>query len=813
MDKPIVNWDHGDNTDASLSEKQLESVFLLSSIESRPIPTFLTATDSDSGSLSVSTTADMKQPLNSDSVVHVQLASHFYTWLRSVERNFDITDTETDTHFMEYIKRNKDYCSTILRDLQTILTDLKALRENYATVSSKTNSLHDVCEHLLQEQNELSETAQRIDRILMHYVNVDVVEAELRSIKSLLSREKLKPILDRLDSSINFLRLHPHFKESEAYMSRATDALRKALQLINSNVIRIVDRTVNELMELHDVVSPDNSFILLYGRFRSQGPKIRALVSLVEERIDVCDEYRKALHECHTFYLQRREELLTPVARSGIAELVDKYQNDHCSLLRTGGAFMVHMCEDESRLFSQFFSPRLSNSLNQMLGNLCRCMYDAFRPLIIRISHVEILSELCDILKYELTEEHLSDKEVDMTAFAELCATLLSDIQDRLTFRAHIYIKTQILGYEPSPGDLSYPEKLEMMHDIAKATNAPTVAPAEQQPEPNAPQTVEEFSTTAGDATPENTSFSELAVQPGPNMSLSPADLHGMWYPTVRRTLVFLSKLSRCLNADSFCGLAQECVAMCVQSLVTASTAIAARRTAVDGQLFLIKHLLILREQTVPFNVDFAVKETSLDFSNYKDAAIGLWAQRGTGLFSLNRSNALLRFLLETPHVVETEVDSRRQLDVQLKVTCEAFIEDTVKNLSGNLPEFLSKADLVLSAPGARLGDQAFAHPVAVRDLVSNSHRILCEALGRTTKTTSTSPGSDRARPAPLWHALHTYLANPDTESILLRRIRTGVLTHWRTLYHLVLDQYSDEDRMIIGCPTESQIRLIFRDG
>lgn len=51
-----------------------------------------------------------------------------------------------------------------------------------------------------------------------------------------------------------------------------------------------------------------------------------------------------------------------------------------------------------------------------------------------------------------------------MTAFAELCATLLSDIQDRLTFRAHIYIKTQILGYEPSPGDLSYPEKLEMMH-------------------------------------------------------------------------------------------------------------------------------------------------------------------------------------------------------------------------------------------------------------------------------------------------------------------------------------------------------------
>jgi len=63
---------------------------------------------------------------------------------------------------------------------------------------------------------------------------------------------------------------------------------------------------------------------------------------------------------------------------------------------------------------------------------------------------------------------HLFEKNVfslaqGLNAFVRIVEQLLQDIQERLVYRSNIYIQTDIQNYNPSPGDLAYPEKLEMM--------------------------------------------------------------------------------------------------------------------------------------------------------------------------------------------------------------------------------------------------------------------------------------------------------------------------------------------------------------
>merc|ERR1719369_1480096 len=207
----------------------------------------------------------------------------------------------------------------------------------------------------------------------------------------------------------------------------------------------------------------------------------------------------------------------------------------------------------------------------------------------------------------------------------------------------------------------------------------------------------------------------------------SPADLHGMWYPPVRRALLTLSKLYRCLEKPIFTGLSQEVLSACLESVAFAAQTISGNptKTKADGQLFEIKHLLILREQIAPFQVDFKVKETSLDFGKIRNAAMSLLNHR-SDILSMNGNNALLEFLLDSsPGVQEHLRDSKKDVDRRLKLICEQFIADTSSSISSSIVNFNGRVNTFLSMRGdksAKLSTQPWADTNTTKGNVADTN-------------------------------------------------------------------------------------------
>jgi len=788
---------------------------------------------------------------NDESLVTRQLHSveDFLVWMRDeVEPMMVLDDDAHLKTFQGFLNKRGQECDDVISNVQSSLDHLSRLLNEYQRVSDETNQLHTACEQLLSDQGQLSNLVEVLDNKLSYFTEWERIAPRLENDSVLtVTSESFVPTLARIDECLAYLKANPQYKESAVYLAKFQSSLTRALTLIRSYVVSSLEAATNQVVAATKAQADENgagpsttnAFTLFYGRFRTRAPRIKALMEQLELRQNVNEpnsEYATLLSDCHQCYIAQRQTLLAPSVSESIRLLSEKHSRDHCTLVRSGCAFLIHMCQDEYQLFYNFFAVK-PPLFDAFLESLCLTLYDLLRPLIIHINHLETLAELCSILKVEMMEgpnetlisssssvSGLSDIHsisgsssiygsggviAGLRPFSTIARQLLEDVQERLVYRAHVYAQSDILGFNPSPGDLAYPEKLKMMRDIANSIQSGG----------------EEGSTRS------------IFSRTGKNASTSPADLHGMWYPTVRRTLVTLSKLYRCVDKSIFQGLSQELLTACIKSLVTASLEISARKEQFDGRLFLIKHLLIIREQIAPFQVDFSVKETSLDFSSVRTAAVSLYKSR-SNIFHLGSNNALLKFLLDgTPQVKEQMIDSRKDVDWQLKKTCEEFIHLAVSGLVTPLKNFLDKASYLVATRKTAQRDlarssitneistvgqekplrlQPFATPEKLHDVVGETNKLLRSKLPKLLK------------------AMSLYLANKDTESILFKPVKVGIQEAYRDLRKILDDHYRgslkkssgsmigpvpgptdqseedpDEDLKIVACPEAEQLNLL----
>jgi len=821
----LSNWD----SQAPLDKLQQDSFLELTQVTSyRPMPIEVPLNDPVSVTHKVSISS-VPIPSSVEDILlkgfsklglgneKIETAEQFYSWSSLIEEQIEKQGDEMYIDQLNLLNKYKDYCSSINEELKLSLQFLDKLENECVSVTTKTNVLHDDCQQLVTDRTKLIEMAQDIENKLEYFTEYDSIQKYLSSPNLIVTGENFLATLKKIDSCMDFLTENSSFTESQSYLEKYKACLLQALGMVKNYTISCLENTtksiLNQKTEQEEKDTPttlvqEDAFTLYYGKFRAHAPKIKTLTSELETRVTKSTEYQRYLSDIHYSYFSQRELLLSPSVTSAMNDLLNQHQKDHCALVRSSCAFMLHVCDDEHQLFKHFFN-QPTQQLHDMLLNLCGSLYDMLRPLIIQIYHLETLAEMCTIM-IEMMDDQIHNNS-HLTSFNQVVRQMLQDVQERLVYRANVYIKSEILNYQPSPGDLKYPDKLLMMEQIANNLKL------EEENKRNLNLGGDKFTDVklgSDDESDDKLSRRDSVFTNSSETYTSPADVFGMWFPTVKRVLQCLSKLYRCIDKTIFQGLSQEALHACVQSLKNASNLIISSGKTdpnkesvklVDGQLFLIKHLLILREQITPFQSEFVIRETQLDFSSTVDATIKFVSDPKTSVPNLlrtNSENSILKLMYDgAPQVKEFYVDSKKDVDKQLKEICENFIESQTKTLCSKIISFLHQATSYIelkkdSIVGdvkvvSDLNKQHFAKPELLHDIVSETYRNLKTEVKKTVKS------------------LSLYLANKETENILFKPIKVRVQKKFQTLKEIIEENFNEEEKQIIAAPSPDQVGLL----
>ncbi|KAJ4963906.1 hypothetical protein NE237_023845 [Protea cynaroides] len=740
---------------APLTEQQQAAIVALShAVSQRPFPINMSqehVLGQDNG-LSVS---PKDNSFGDSGVVEAVLVNtnQFYTWFTNLESAMKSETEEKYRHYVNTLMERMQICDDILRQVDDTLDLFNELQLQHQSVALKTKTLHDACDRLLMEKQRLIEFAEALRSKLNYFDELENVATNFYSPNMNVGNDKFLPLLKRLDECISYVETNPQYAESGVYLVKFRQLQSRALGIIRSHVLSILKSASSQVQAVIRSNSSSKTAVSegveasIYVRFKAAAGELKPLLEEIESRSSR-KEYSQLLAECHRLYCEQRLSLVRGIVYQRISEFAKKEALP--SLTRSGCAYLMQVCQLEHQLFDHFFSSSSEDvsSLAPLIDPLCMYLYDTLRPRLIHEVNLDFLCELVDILKVEVLEEQLSRRSESLAGLRPTLHRILADIHERLTFRARTHIRDEIENYIPFDEDLDYPPKLEQSAGTKSGT-------------------------TSTDENP---------------------DVFKTWYPPLERTVSCLSKLYRCLEPAVFTGLAQEAIEVCSLSIQKSSKLIAKKSSPMDGQLFLIKHLLILREQIARFDIEFSVTHKELDFSHLLDHLRRILRGQ-TSLFDWSRSTSLARTL--SPRVLESQIDAKKDLERSLKATCEEFIMSVTKLVVDPMLSFVTKvtavkvalssggqdqkSDSILAKP---LKNQAFATPDKVAELVQKVDAAIQQELPR------------------VMGKMTQYLQNPSTRTILFKPIKTNIVEAHLQLQSLLKSDYSPEEIQSIGMVT-----------
>lgn len=780
-------------------------------------------------------------------LANVTTPEEFHLWHDEMERRLQDANEEKYRTIIDDLNRDRDSVGKLSTLVQAAKDAVQEIIDGHVFVGDVTAKFKSDCENMVSERKRMGELADALRKRLTYFEELETLTTKFGGGPSAISptHPDFIKLLHRLDECVAYASSSTGaVAEADGYLARFLDLQRRAFTSVRDHTVTTVRTTASQVSkELREDRLSGAGFRHAdltdaskeYLRFRTIAPRVKLLITELHSRAKPKDSskgpstpsrdrarsgelrspYARAsaknpfgnpsssnlssdnlgsmvssrstalslYADCEECFFEERKQLLEPSVSAHIKSLADV--RNMIALARLGSAYVLRVCQLERQLYEHFFLSEDSGVdenplLLSALRSLCDMVYTELRPQILQEDDLDKLVYLIEVLKTEILGDEVPRRGFAGKAFAPSAVRAIADAQERIIYRAEVYIRDEIRGFVPEPEHLDYPERiLEHQQRAAEGKRG-------------TPRKGGNTGTAAG-----NKANVQL-----PSTGVRSVGIYATWYPPVERTLRLLSMLYRCVEGEVFAGVAQEAVAICVQSVGSAAARIAAssKGNAEDhAQLFLIWQLLMTREQISPFDVEMSYTEHELDFFELR-ALLG----------SVIRGRVSARSLTSRPTIRERVVDSKRDLDHGVRGACESFILKTTSLLLDPLLSFLAKCNALPAAErtdSGKLSDTSptksnafdslkrnvgsFAHPKRLKEMWAKVKLSIEKELPSTV---------DRMK---------IYITKAASRAVLLRPIRANIAEAATELLSVLQLRYTLEEREEIGINGEEVEQIL----
>ncbi|KAI9680147.1 MAG: Golgi transport complex subunit 3 [Trizodia sp. TS-e1964] len=626
----------------------------------------------------------------------------FVEWFGPKEAELSNSSDEEYQLYLDQLRLSESHLDSLLSISSSSLSLLASLSESFKSVESQTTEFRVRCEGLLEEQKQAIALADDLGENLQHYNYLDPITRRLNApgAGKFVRGKEFSDMLKTLDGCLDYMRLHPAQSEAQTYQSRYRSLLTRALTLIRVHFVislrevatdvskRISERQLNE----------NTMSTLLYAKFRVGASDLKSVGQEIRKRAAPLDgggiggqaEYQSLMNELYTNYAITRGKLVLPIVRKKIGEIAmaPSTAKELVAFARRSIGYIRGICFDEYELWREWFEGE--DGLYEFLESVCEPLYEHLRPRVKHESQLLKLCELCTLLQTRYMQDQEEDSDPSDSAqlnFSSLIMPALKEAQTRLVFKAQAILRDEIQNYRPKPEDLDYPPKGRSTLSIRKKSKDPVMSGRKdslvQKETPKVP-------TTPLPKTPVIVDDSEFGVGSDHRWGFEPERTLDDWYPTLRKAIWLLSRIYRLVNSTVFDDLAHQIVHQTTLSLHQAAKQISPKSSPANAQLFLIKHLLILKSQIVAFDIEFVNPHIPLDFSNM---ATTFWELLSRG--TLFNPRDLMRFVSDAsllPRVVNNMVDAKSELDGRLRTVINDFTISAAARMTASIASSATQA-------------------------------------------------------------------------------------------------------------------------